>query len=59
MLAAWRTRAAATMGRRVEWDEQGTTRRGIARDVGDDGALIVAGDTGLVRVTAGEVRWTE
>jgi BirA family biotin operon repressor/biotin-[acetyl-CoA-carboxylase] ligase len=59
VLAAWRTRAAATMGRRVEWDEQGTTRRGIARDVGDDGALIVAGDAGLVRLTAGEVRWTE
>jgi BirA family biotin operon repressor/biotin-[acetyl-CoA-carboxylase] ligase len=59
VLAAWRERAAITFGRRVEWDEPGVTRRGIARDVDADGALIVAGESGLVRLTAGEVRWAE
>jgi BirA family transcriptional regulator, biotin operon repressor / biotin---[acetyl-CoA-carboxylase] ligase len=59
VLAAWRARAAATFGRRVEWDEASATRRGIARDVDADGALLVAHDRGLVRLTAGEVRWIE
>lgn len=59
VLAAWRVRAAATFGRRVEWDEPSGTRRGIARDVDSTGALVVAGETGVVRLTAGEVRWVE
>jgi len=59
VLAAWRERAATTFGRRVEWDEAGGTRRGIARDVDSSGALVVAGDSGVVRLTAGEVRWVE
>ncbi len=59
VLAAWRERAATTFARRVEWDGPAGRRTGVARDVGDDGALIVDVDGGLVRVTAGEVRWTE
>jgi BirA family transcriptional regulator, biotin operon repressor / biotin---[acetyl-CoA-carboxylase] ligase len=59
VLTAWRERAAATFGRRVEWDEPAATRRGVARDVDAGGALIVSGDNGLVRLTAGEVRWIE
>jgi len=59
VLAAWRDRASTTFGRRVEWDEPGGTRRGIARDVDASGALVVAGDSGVVRLTAGEVRWVE
>jgi BirA family transcriptional regulator, biotin operon repressor / biotin---[acetyl-CoA-carboxylase] ligase len=59
VLAAWRVRAAATFGRRVEWDEPAGTRRGIARDVDASGALVVAGESGVVRLTAGEVRWVE
>jgi BirA family biotin operon repressor/biotin-[acetyl-CoA-carboxylase] ligase len=59
LLAAWRGRAAATFGRRVEWDDASGTRRGVARDVDASGALLVAGENGLVRLTAGEVRWTE
>jgi len=59
VLAAWRARAAVTLGRRVEWDDSGGARRGVARDVDADGALIVATDGGLVRLTAGEVRWAE
>jgi BirA family biotin operon repressor/biotin-[acetyl-CoA-carboxylase] ligase len=59
VLAAWRERAASMFGRRVEWDEPTATRRGVARDVDASGALLVAGESGLVRLTAGEVRWVE
>lgn len=59
VLAAWRERAAATLGRRVEWDDPTGTRRGIARDVDPSGALVVAVESGVVRLTAGEVRWVE
>jgi BirA family biotin operon repressor/biotin-[acetyl-CoA-carboxylase] ligase len=59
VLTAWRARAAVTFGRRVEWDEGSATRRGIARDVDEDGALLVADERGLVRLTAGEVRWAQ
>jgi BirA family biotin operon repressor/biotin-[acetyl-CoA-carboxylase] ligase len=59
VLAAWRERAAATFGRRVEWDDPAGTRRGVARDVDPTGALVVAVESGVVRLTAGEVRWVE
>jgi BirA family biotin operon repressor/biotin-[acetyl-CoA-carboxylase] ligase len=59
VLAAWRVRAEATFGRRVEWDEPAGTQRGIARDVDAAGALVVAAEGRLVRLTAGEVRWIE
>jgi BirA family transcriptional regulator, biotin operon repressor / biotin---[acetyl-CoA-carboxylase] ligase len=59
LLAAWRARAAPTFGRRVEWDDAAGGHRGVARDVDATGALVVAADGRLVRVTAGEVRWTE
>jgi BirA family biotin operon repressor/biotin-[acetyl-CoA-carboxylase] ligase len=59
VLTAWRARAAVTFGRRVEWDDRGGTRRGIARDVDGEGALLVTADSGLVRLNAGEVRWAE
>jgi BirA family transcriptional regulator, biotin operon repressor / biotin---[acetyl-CoA-carboxylase] ligase len=59
VLADWRRRAAATFGRRVEWDAPAGTRTGTARDVDASGALVVAAEDGVVRLTAGEVRWTE
>ena len=59
VLADWRQRAAATFGRRVEWDTVTGVRTGIARDVDASGALVVAAEGGVVRLTAGEVRWTE
>jgi BirA family transcriptional regulator, biotin operon repressor / biotin---[acetyl-CoA-carboxylase] ligase len=59
VLAAWRARAATTFGRRVEWDDPAGTRRGVARDVDANGALVVASESGMVRLTAGEVRWVE
>jgi BirA family biotin operon repressor/biotin-[acetyl-CoA-carboxylase] ligase len=59
VLAEWRRRAAATFGRRVEWDAPSGVRTGVARDVDAGGALLVVSDGELVRVTAGEVRWAE
>jgi BirA family biotin operon repressor/biotin-[acetyl-CoA-carboxylase] ligase len=59
VLAAWRLRAAATFGRRVEWDDAAGGGRGVARAVDSSGALVGAGDGGVVRRTAGVVRWVE
>ena len=51
-LDEWRRRATM-LGREVEVTQDGQPRlRGIARDVADDGALIVGGE----RIVAGEVR---
>jgi BirA family biotin operon repressor/biotin-[acetyl-CoA-carboxylase] ligase len=58
VLEAWRARGAATMGRRVEWDEAGSAGCGTARDVDDSGALVVETASGVARVSSGEVRWT-
>lgn len=56
ILAAWRTRSAATLGRAVEWDA-GSIRRGVAEGIDDDGALLVRTESGLERLISGEVRW--
>ncbi|MBM3778959.1 MAG: biotin--[acetyl-CoA-carboxylase] ligase [Acidimicrobiia bacterium] len=57
LCSAWRAAAARWMGREVEWDEASGTRRGVAQDIDDSGALMVAGSAGPVRLVAGEVRW--
>jgi BirA family transcriptional regulator, biotin operon repressor / biotin---[acetyl-CoA-carboxylase] ligase len=57
VMAAWRKRAQAILGRRVEWDVAGASQRGLAERVDDDGALVVRTESGLVRVISGEVRW--
>jgi BirA family biotin operon repressor/biotin-[acetyl-CoA-carboxylase] ligase len=57
VLSAWRSRAAWTFGRRVEWDSGGTIQHGVAHDVDADGALLVRTAGGLMRVVSGEVRW--
>src|SRR5258705_6477843 len=57
VISAWRARAAAHMGRPVEWDADRGTRRGIAYDVDAHGALLVRVDDQIVRVISGEVRW--
>ena len=57
LVAAWRTRAASTFGRRVEWDAGGMMKRGTAHDIDADGALLVRTEAALVRVISGEVRW--
>jgi BirA family transcriptional regulator, biotin operon repressor / biotin---[acetyl-CoA-carboxylase] ligase len=58
VLDAWRARGAATLGRRVEWDDASGAGRGVAKDVDASGALVVQTAAGLVSVSSGEVRWT-
>ena len=57
VVAAWRERAASTLGRRVEWEAGGRSRIGLADDIDEDGALLVRSGSELVRITSGEVRW--
>ena len=54
---AWRRRAAPMLGRRVEWDSSGARHTGLAENIDDDGALIVTGTSGTLRIRSGEVRW--
>jgi BirA family transcriptional regulator, biotin operon repressor / biotin---[acetyl-CoA-carboxylase] ligase len=56
VVADWRVRAAATLGRAVEWND-GARRQGVAEDVDEHGSLIVRSDSGTVRIISGEVRW--
>jgi BirA family biotin operon repressor/biotin-[acetyl-CoA-carboxylase] ligase len=46
-------RRSATLGREVTWEPEG---RGLAVDIDDDGALLVATATGTMRLTAGQIR---
>ena len=57
VLDGWCGRAAATVGRRVQWNGADGTREGVAAGIDDSGALIVRTDAGSARVTAGDVRW--
>ena len=57
VIGAWRARAASMLGRRVQWDAPGGAGDGVALDIDETGALVVRTDAGLIRVTAGEVRW--
>jgi BirA family biotin operon repressor/biotin-[acetyl-CoA-carboxylase] ligase len=57
VIAAWRTRAGSTLGRRIEWDAGGHSRRGLVDDIDEDGALLVRSGSELIRITSGEVRW--
>jgi len=57
VLSAWRARAGGSLGRAVEWDAGGATRRGIAEDIDSRGALLVRVEGAVVRVISGEIRW--
>ena len=57
VIAAWRRRAAMQMGREVEWDGDGGSRRGRAEGIDATGALLVRVGDQIVRVISGEVRW--
>lgn len=57
VLAAWRERATATFGRRVEWQMDHRTLTGLIEDVDEEGALIIRANHGSVRLVSGEVRW--
>jgi BirA family biotin operon repressor/biotin-[acetyl-CoA-carboxylase] ligase len=65
ILAEWRRFGRACLGGApVRWVDQGEERRGAARDIDADGALLVepadmraAGHAGVERLIAGEVTW--
>jgi len=57
IVAAWRARAGATLGRRVTWDGGASLRTGLVEQVDDDGALLVRAGAELVRIVSGEVQW--
>lgn len=55
---AWRAFGAAGCDRApVRWQEGARERRGIARDIDTDGALLIETANGIERVIAGEVIW--
>lgn len=54
----WRRLARAGLGGAiVRWTEQGRPRRGAARDIDDEGGLIVDVDGQAQRLVSGEVIW--
>jgi BirA family biotin operon repressor/biotin-[acetyl-CoA-carboxylase] ligase len=58
IIAAWRARAAAMLGRPVRWTSAGRDVAGIAETIDDRGALLVRTATGIERIISGEVQWT-
>jgi biotin-(acetyl-CoA carboxylase) ligase len=58
VIAAWRARAAANMGRVVEWNVDDRWCQGRAEDIDATGALLVRAGEQIVRVISGEVRWS-
>lgn len=55
---SWRTLAApGSLGAAVRWHDQDGERRGLARDIDVDGALLVDADGRRERIVAGEVIW--
>jgi BirA family biotin operon repressor/biotin-[acetyl-CoA-carboxylase] ligase len=58
VLDAWTARARPTFGRQVVWDADGRDVAGTVDGIDASGALLLRTDSGLRRVTAGEVKWT-
>jgi BirA family biotin operon repressor/biotin-[acetyl-CoA-carboxylase] ligase len=57
MLDEWRRYGEAGLGGAVSWRDQGLERRGRARDVDRDGALLVESNGRLERLIGGDVQW--
>jgi BirA family biotin operon repressor/biotin-[acetyl-CoA-carboxylase] ligase len=57
ILDAWRGRAPAAVGARIEWDGPGGRRGGTTAGIDRDGALTVKTDAGIERIVGGEIRW--
>lgn len=54
----WRRWGRAGLGgASVRWSDQGSERRGLARDIDEDGALLVESNGRVERLVAGEVMW--
>ena len=58
LLERWRALAPSARGAGVEWDTPSGPVSGTSAGIADDGALLVRTGDGVVRVIAGEVRWT-
>jgi BirA family biotin operon repressor/biotin-[acetyl-CoA-carboxylase] ligase len=59
ILERWRRFAGPGLGAAVRWSDARGMHRGVARDIDDEGALLVAARGGLERVIAGTVSWEE
>jgi BirA family biotin operon repressor/biotin-[acetyl-CoA-carboxylase] ligase len=57
ILDAWRSRAPANRGARVEWQTPGGRSAGVTAGVDDWGALLVSTDARIERLVAGEILW--
>jgi BirA family biotin operon repressor/biotin-[acetyl-CoA-carboxylase] ligase len=58
VLDEWRRFGRAGLGGAVvRWNDRGSARRGAARDIDADGALLVDADGRRERLVAGEVTW--
>jgi BirA family biotin operon repressor/biotin-[acetyl-CoA-carboxylase] ligase len=58
LLNEWRELGRAGLAEAaVRWQDHGRQRRGLVRDIDDDGALIVRVDGQVERLIAGEVTW--
>lgn len=58
VLGSWRRLGASGLdGTCVRWHDQGVERSGRARDIDDDGALLVERGGRVERIIAGEVTW--
>ncbi len=57
--ARWRGFARRGLGATVRWVDARGDHRGVARDIAEDGALVVFGHEGMERVVAGEVMWQD
>jgi BirA family biotin operon repressor/biotin-[acetyl-CoA-carboxylase] ligase len=57
IIARWRAFARRGLGGTVRWSDARGEHRGTARDVDDDGALLVVTPGGVERIIAGEVTW--
>jgi len=59
LITRWRVFARRGLGGTVSWSDGRGERRGVARDIDDDGALIVSTPDGHARVMAGQVTWED
>ena len=58
IVESWRTFGRAGLGgAAVHWNDGGARRRGLAKDLAEDGALIVETGGRIERLVAGEVFW--
>ena len=57
ILDAWRGRAPASRGARVQWETPDGVRRGTTAGVDETGALLVRTHGAIERLVAGEVTW--